>query len=118
MERRVEVPLENVGRANPSRFHILFRVEPYVGFFARRECQAETNLHVGGPMTFGFLLTHTPGEGLCAHHLEPLWEHLERELALEQATARLRGRFSREDAAAHEPPVGLRLNLAFAEKEP
>lgn len=143
LERRVEVPLENVGRANPSRFHILFRVEPYVGFFARRECQAETNLHVGGPMTFGFLLTHTPGEGLCAHHLEPLWEHLdrrfvlqileyaynkigyghfrehlERELALEQATARLRGRFSREDAAAHEPPVGLRLNLAFAEKEP
>ena len=89
MERRVEVPLENVGRANPSRFHILFRVEPYVGFFARRERQAETNLHVGGPMTFGFLLTHTPGEGLCAHHLEPLWEHLDRRFVLQDTRVRI-----------------------------
>ena len=63
------------------------------------------------------LFTHAPRERLAAHRAQARRIDLQPKLALEQPAARLGRRLSREDASAHKPPIGLRVDEALAEED-
>ena len=63
------------------------------------------------------LLPHAPRERLAADRLEACRIDLQRELTPQQPAARLHRGLAREDPAAHEPPVGLRVHEALADED-
>mmetsp|Transcript_23189 Transcript_23189/g.69462 ORF Transcript_23189/g.69462 Transcript_23189/m.69462 type:complete len:222 (-) Transcript_23189:101-766(-) len=117
----MEVAVQHLERRLPGGRLVFVRVE-LLGRQARRldiiERQLEDHAHVGRAVRRRRLRAQAPHERVGAHELEALQRYNELKLALDVARGGLRGRVAGPAAAAHEPPVGLRLDAALAEQQP